>query len=99
MAFTPKKLPAIPDLSRLGQGLLPDVLRAVKTSVETRLLGLHGSADQVILKGELGVEVFDMQVVTDMRDNGGTHQKKTRSIGIVNGIITVIGEETDWVNI
>lgn len=99
MAFTPKKIPAIPDISRLGQGLLQDTLRALKTAVETRLLGLHGSADQAVLRGELGVEVFDLQVVTDVRDNGGTHQKKTRSIGIVNGLVTVIGDETDWVDI
>jgi len=99
MAFTPKKIPAIPDISRLGQGLLQDTLRALKTAVETRLLGLHGSADQAVLKGELGVQVFDLQVVTDMQNDSGTYQKKTRNIGIVNGIITVIGDETDWVDL
>jgi hypothetical protein len=38
-------------------------------------------------------------IVTDIRDNAGTIQKKTRSITVYSGDVTSIGAESDWINI
>jgi len=94
MVFTPKKIPAIPDISRLGQGLLQDTLRAIKTALETRLLGLHGEPDQVVLKGQLGVPLFDLLVTTALSGGAKNLLRQTVTLGVVDGIITVIGDET-----
>ena len=98
MAFTARKLPAIPQASRLGDGLLLDILNSITTHLSIRFLGFKGDADTVVLHGELGVGNVNLTLVTNVRMNVGTLQKKTISLGLVNGIVTVVGTETDWVN-
>ena len=90
------KIPAIPDPRGVGAGLLQDVLLALKSAVDTRLVGLHGVSEKAVLHSQLGVSITTMQVVTDVRMYSGTLQKRTRAIGLVDGIVTVIGDESDW---
>lgn len=90
------KLPAIPDPRSLGSGLLQDILLAMKVHLETRFLGTHGPSEKSVLFSQLGASITNMQVVTDVRMNLGTLQKKTRTLGLKDGIVTVLGEESDW---
>ena len=98
MAFTPRKLPAVPSGQRLGDGLLLDILNSITMHLNIRFLGRQGDADTAVLRGELGSGTVNMSVVTTVRTSGGVLQKKTTPIGIVNGIIVSVGTETDWVN-
>ena len=36
------------------------------------------------------------QVVSDMRNNAGTHEKKTRNLTFTNGVLTTLGAESAW---
>ena len=50
-----------------------------------------------ILKDEVeSGESNIISVVTDIRDNAGTIEKKTRSIDITDGRLTAVGDESDW---
>jgi hypothetical protein len=55
--------------------------------------------DDILLKAKKFGGVSSTQVmVTDVRTNAGQLQKKSRTVTLVNGIITSLGTETDWVN-
>lgn len=89
-------LPAIPDPRNASTGLMYTILSRIKTILDTRVMGLHGSDEVVVTASQLGVSAQDVTFVTDVRMSGTTLQKKTRTIGVVQGIITVVNDETDW---
>lgn len=46
--------------------------------------------------GAGGGQTVAFQVVADMRNNAGTHEKKTRTLTFTNGILTNAGTESAW---
>lgn len=92
-------LPSIPDPRNASTGLLYTILVRIKTIIDTRILGVHGDDEVVVTASQLGVSTQDLTLVTAVKLTGtGTLQFKTRTVGIVSGIITVVNDETDWTN-
>lgn len=96
MAFTPRRLPSVPDVSRIPDKTIRDALQAIRTILQARTLGVLGQMDTVVLRGELGVSVDSFEIVTNVRMNGGSLQKKTRTITLKDGLAEIVGEESDW---
>jgi len=91
--FSPKRIPSIPSSARVDDSLVRDILSAIRTILETRMLGVHGIPDTVVLRGELGSDVLVMDAITDILGGYPNLKKVARGFDIVNGIIVSVGEE------
>lgn len=59
--------------------------------------GIGGTGFNVYSSGwYYGQTLTGLQIVTDVRNNSGTHEKKTRTIDIRGGVITSISSESAW---
>ncbi len=87
-----------------GGGAYTEVINSsgqfVGNGISTESSGIGGAGFSVWNAGTLsyytGQTQTSMQIVTDMRDNVGTIEKKTRILDIRGGVITSIGSESAW---
>lgn len=91
--FNAKRLPGIPSSLRIEDSLTRDILSAVRTILETRMLGMHGQPDTVVLRGELGSDILATDAVTDILGGYPNIRKVSRILDIINGIIVSVGDE------
>lgn len=96
--FTPIKLVALGLPQKIQDPAVQDFCTNAKILLETRILGLHGDQDTVVLKGQLGLTA-DITVVVGVRNNSGTYQKQTQLLGFVDGILVNTGTVSGWTNL